>query len=633
MEKLQNLIEQVEKNPLWILEKNNENDQKETIKQIHDNLIQNSVNLQKQKNEKLITKGTDLDQIWEQLKIHFDILTKQSSKKISKIYEKVEQKKIQDEQENSEQEESSQETQESSENLQDIENMTDQENLQEQEGEDFEMDSENLDDFQEEQEELEESYQDEQDEQEEQEEQEEHIDEEGKDEENDELQKFLEQADYEDMNFEETKRKFEKGELNQDLDDSEDLGSEYEFGSVGEFNDEEKAFFDTTDGNYPKSSKVSKNEAEDFFGKLKKGSKKQMEFDEDEDEEGEENEEGEELDDNEVENDIFDEQRENALMDQQDENEKIHNEDEIQRLENQLIGESAWQTKGEVKSQLRPVNSLVNETLDFKNNKKQVENITQEYSEKLEDMIKQRILDEAFDDRQRVVNTAFIKENFTEFSKEKNEKGLADLYEDEFKSQLNLNTVSKDDKLKKEILELFKETCYKLDCLTNLSFTPKPFVKEAEIQASNLKLNIDEKIPLGHLHGDKNSQLNARELVDKKKDAKFLSKEEMSHEEKQTERARNKKAGRVRQKEKDRKKMLKHLEFTGQTKHEYNLLQQAKQEGKKIAKNKQQSSVKFNKSGQFFTNLQETLKNPDNNNKKAIMDAKSKKIKKNEQKL
>lgn len=125
-----------------------------------------------------------------------------------------------------------------------------------------------------------------------------------------------------------------------------------------------------------------------------------------------------------------------------------------------------------------------------------MENITQEYSNKLEDIIKQRILDEAFDDRQRVVMDNIIKENFTQFSRDKSEKGLADLYEDEFKSQLGLTTLTKDDKLKTEIMNLFKETCYKLDALCNLNFTPKPISKQAEIQASKLKLNIDEKIPI-----------------------------------------------------------------------------------------------------------------------------------------
>lgn len=41
--------------------------------------------------------------------------------------------------------------------------------------------------------------------------------------------------------------------------------------------------------------------------------------------------------------------------------------------------------------------------------------------------------------------------------------------------------MNKDDKLKKEILNDFKEVCYKLDALFNLNFTPKPFLDNAEI--------------------------------------------------------------------------------------------------------------------------------------------------------
>lgn len=70
------------------------------------------------------------------------------------------------------------------------------------------------------------------------------------------------------------------------------------------------------------------------------------------------------------------------------------------------------------------------------------------------------------------------------------------MYEDEFKSMLNLPSTSKDDKLRQEIGALFKEVCYKLDALSNLSFTPKSVIQMAEIKSTTPKINYEEQIPI-----------------------------------------------------------------------------------------------------------------------------------------
>ena len=54
--------------------------------------------------------------------------------------------------------------------------------------------------------------------------------------------------------------------------------------------------------------------------------------------------------------------------------------------------------QGEVKAAQRPVNSLLEEFLEFNMASKIPELITQEETNRLEDTIKQRILDELFDD-------------------------------------------------------------------------------------------------------------------------------------------------------------------------------------------------------------------------------------------
>lgn len=75
-----------------------------------------------------------------------------------------------------------------------------------------------------------------------------------------------------------------------------------------------------------------------------------------------------------------------------------------------------------------------------------------------------------------------------------------------------------------------------------------------------MKINIDEKIPISvsTQHADKSLQ----DAFDKK-EAKFQSKVEMTHAENNAERLKKKKAFRTRNKEKERKKMLKTLQHTG----------------------------------------------------------------------
>ena len=112
--------------------------------------------------------------------------------------------------------------------------------------------------------------------------------------------------------------------------------------------------------------------------------------------------------------------------------EKAHNEDEIEKLEKRLIGDKEWILRGEISSKARPQNSLVEQDIDFRKNIKVSSEIDENYNKTLEDIIKQRILDEAFDDRVRVNFEQNFRETFNnmaEISKEKSKQGLGELYE------------------------------------------------------------------------------------------------------------------------------------------------------------------------------------------------------------
>lgn len=145
---------------------------------------------------------------------------------------------------------------------------------------------------------------------------------------------------------------------------------------------------------------------------------------------------------------------------------------------------------GEVSSKVRPLNSLLNEHLDFNTVSKLPPTITQEKSTNIEALIKQRILDELFDDpiRKYISNkkgkgAGQDEDNGIEFGKSK--RGLGELYEEDYRRKLVSNDpnafllagndlTGADSILKKEISDLIRGLFYQLDQLSNLHFTPRP---------------------------------------------------------------------------------------------------------------------------------------------------------------
>ena len=72
----------------------------------------------------------------------------------------------------------------------------------------------------------------------------------------------------------------------------------------------------------------------------------------------------------------------------------------IQSLEEAAVAEKEWVMKGEATSKQRPENSLLEAVLDFEQVSKPAPVVTVQHTSTLEDLIRQRILDEAWDDVQ-----------------------------------------------------------------------------------------------------------------------------------------------------------------------------------------------------------------------------------------
>lgn len=106
-------------------------------------------------------------------------------------------------------------------------------------------------------------------------------------------------------------------------------------------------------------------------------------------------------------------------------------------------------------------------------------------------------------------------------------------------------------------MQIFKELNYKLDCLTNFNFMPKPVIKEATITHEPYILK-EEKIPITVAKDRQDAPENLRK--------ELKSEKELDHRDRQGARLKNKRIARQRKKEHDAKKANRSIEYGGQTK-------------------------------------------------------------------
>ncbi|KAL1872637.1 hypothetical protein VTK73DRAFT_1441 [Phialemonium thermophilum] len=157
---------------------------------------------------------------------------------------------------------------------------------------------------------------------------------------------------------------------------------------------------------------------------------------------------------------------------------------EIRKLEAEAVAKRAWTLSGEAAAVDRPVNSLLEEDLDFEHAGKPVPVITEEVSESIEELIKRRIIAQEFDEiiRRRpdaLGDAASARRGLVELDDSKGKQSLAEIYEEEYVKKTNPDTyVSKaDEKLRQEEQEverMWKDISAKLDALSSWHYKPKP---------------------------------------------------------------------------------------------------------------------------------------------------------------
>ncbi|OWZ50099.1 U3 small nucleolar RNA-associated protein MPP10 [Cryptococcus neoformans var. grubii Br795] len=280
------------------------------------------------------------------------------------------------------------------------------------------------------------------------------------------------------------------GRLGGDEDDEEELGDVGALMLDGAGDDEEIGYADFFEP--PRGAKLTKGKSN---GKEKKGkgkSRSKVRFDDDEVMDEDEEMAGEEEEDEDeargimgrVKGDLFDsedeEDQEDQVLSTHEKRQKALAE-EIAQLESEAVGPKEWTLLGEASSRTRPQNSLLEEDLDFEHVAKVVPVITEDSVATMEELIKQRILDNNFDSPVRVrafEPTPFLPSRFFELQDTQSSKSLAQIYEEEYQAAASGEKLkdARDQKLQKaheEIEGLWSEICYKLDALSSLNFVPK----------------------------------------------------------------------------------------------------------------------------------------------------------------
>lgn len=180
--------------------------------------------------------------------------------------------------------------------------------------------------------------------------------------------------------------------------------------------------------------------------------------------------------------------------------------EEIRRLEAANVAKREWTLSGEARAADRPVNSLLEEDLDFERTGKPVPVITNEVSEDIEALIKRRILAREFDEvikrRPDSLNgpSANARRGRFELDDTKPQQSLAEMYEaDHLKAIDPGGYVDKrDEKVKREHAEierLWKDISGKLDALSSWNYKPKPPQASINVVADVPTISMEDARP------------------------------------------------------------------------------------------------------------------------------------------
>lgn len=169
----------------------------------------------------------------------------------------------------------------------------------------------------------------------------------------------------------------------------------------------------------------------------------------------------------------------------------------MKQYEEDIVSSKPWQLQGETTSKNRPLNSLLEEVLEFDSTSRAPLIITESTSEKLEDIIMNRIKKSLYDDVVRKL-IAKDKPQHTKqifLNQEKSKDSLSTIYEKEFNKKLDTNNEEVDPS-KKELSNMMYSIFIKLESLSNFYVTPQRLQEEPRIITNTLSLQMEEVAPV-----------------------------------------------------------------------------------------------------------------------------------------
>ncbi|KFA47177.1 hypothetical protein S40293_06729 [Stachybotrys chartarum IBT 40293] len=180
--------------------------------------------------------------------------------------------------------------------------------------------------------------------------------------------------------------------------------------------------------------------------------------------------------------------------------------EEIRKLEAASVAKREWTLVGEATAAERPMNSLLEEDLDFEHLGKPVPVITPEVSDSIDALIKRRILAQEFDEvlRRRPdaesVPSSTRRGMLENVDDTKDTKGLAEVYEEEHVKKTNPNAyVSASDaalqREEREVEAMWTAVCGQLDALSNWHYRPKPAAPTISVVADVATIAMEDAQP------------------------------------------------------------------------------------------------------------------------------------------
>ncbi|ERE78248.1 U3 small nucleolar ribonucleoprotein protein MPP10 [Cricetulus griseus] len=230
--------------------------------------------------------------------------------------------------------------------------------------------------------------------------------------------------------------------------------------------------------------------------------------------------------------------------------------EKIASLEKELLEKKPWQLQGEVTAQKRPENSLLEETLHFDHAVRMAPVITEETTLHLEDIIKQRIRDQAWDDVERKEKP---KEDAYEYKKrltldhEKSKLSLAEIYEQEYIKLNQQKTEEEENPEHVEIEKMMDSLFLQLDALSNFHFIPKPPVPEIKVVSNLPAITMEEVAPVSVSDA---ALLAPEEIKEKNKAGDIKTAAEKTATDKKRERRKKKYQKHLKIKEKEKRRKL-----------------------------------------------------------------------------